>query len=130
MPAAAANTPKNRPTADAAVPQRKTPTAPSRPSGRTRRPASKDLPRFKDGLQYVEFIDGLSQEGFVWEFLVQVLDQFVDPDIGEPKRMKCGGKLGREYVDQKVIIGVQRKVRALMLEHDKALRAATRLPPR
>jgi len=130
MPAGVASSPKKRPTPGTAVPQQQKPAGAARPSRRTHRPPSDALPRFRDGLQYVEFIDSLSQEGFVWEFIVQVLDQFVDPDIGEPKRMKCGGKLGREYVEQKVIVGVQQKVRGLLAEHDKLLKAATRIPPR
>ncbi len=130
MPVGTADSPQKRLGPKPAAPQRQRPAAPSRPSERTRRPPSDVLPRFKDGLQYIEFIDGLSQEGFVWEFIIQVLDQFVDPDIGEPKRMKCGGKLGREFVEQRVIINVQEKIRSLLAEHDKVFKAATRLPPR
>lgn len=99
-------------------------TKPRKQATRTRRKPTSDLPAFSDGLEFVTYTLNLEQEVHVYKSLVEYLDQFIDPDIGEPKVMPCHGRFVRDAVDQQVIISVQSDLRQ---RHSELLDALNKL---
>lgn len=93
--------------------------APSRPkSGRQGR-------KFSSGIDFIKYAVSLEQEREVYRHIAEYLDAYIDPDIGEPKIMRCDKSAFTSQVDQDVILKVYAEVTARSKQIDKELKSLT-----